>query len=466
MSLWTRLHHLLDPSRAEALERLEADPAPHDDWNRRAFLRALGLGAAGALLTPADLLAGTPAKKKGEAAPEANWIEPDGLTGAAITLPAWRYGTSSTATDTMLMFRGNPTHTFYGTGPIRDNPELKWTQELARFHTKLRGRPKTWTGTGWSGQPVKLGDYVYVGGQGGYAYAFEAATGTIRWRHKGMRMFKGSACAYKNRIYLGNTDDFYRCLNASTGALIWKINTGTDCDSSGVVVDDRLYVAGESGFLRCLNPDTGAHHWKTYLGGTGKGTLGGSNGSETSPAVADGEVYSATYDGFLHCIDARTGARKWKAETGDDTDVSPVIVGDRVYTAAEDRAPRLYCFDRAKKGKVVWSFANTGGWWSTPAVVGDRLYIGGQDGFLYCLNAKSGAEIWKHRVGAPVWSSPAVVEDRVIFGSYDPYLRMLDAKTGKLIWKQSMGGRVLSTPIVVNGAIYVGSSAGKFRCFA
>lgn len=440
----------------------------HERLDRRAFLRAMGLAAGAAAV--GDVAWAQGSEEKDEDAnvhdPAKNFSEPSGLTGAPLDLPAWKYGTSSTSDETMLMFRGNPTHTFYGTGPLSESPELQWSQSLARFHAVLRGRKVTWTGTGWSGQPSKLGDYVFVGGQGGYFYCFEAKTGEIRWRHRANRMFKGSVCVYENRLYMGNTDDFFRCVDAKTGELVWKLDTGTDCDSSGVVVDGRLYVAGESGYLRCLNPATGKHHWKTMLGGVGKGTLPGSNGSETSPAVADGEVYSATFDGFLHCVDAKTGKIKWKAETGDDTDVSPVIVGDRVYVAAEEKAPRLYCFDRSKKGAEVWSFKNSGGWWSTPAVVGERLYIGGNDGRMYCLNAKTGKEIWTYKAPAAIWSSPAVVDGKVVFGCRDPHLYMLDAKTGKFIWKHDMGGRTLSTPIVVDGRIYVGSSAGNFRCFA
>ena len=439
---------------------------------RRSFLRAAALGAAAGAATPSALFAQGKARKEDEVEnpldvwdPENNWSEPNGLTGDPLVLPDWTHGDTSSSTDTMLMFRGNPTHTFYGTGPLSENPTLQWSQELARFHTKLRGRKVTWTGTGWSGQPVKIGGYVFVGGQGGYAYAFDAATGEIKWRYKGKRMFKGSICAFENVLFMGNTDNYYRGVDAATGKELWKFDTGTDIDSSGVVVGGKLYVAGESGYLRCLNPRTGKHFWKTDLGGTGKGTKGGSNGSETSPAIADGEVYAATYDGFLYCVDQKSGEIKWRCETGDDTDASPVIVGDRVYVAAEEKNPKLFCFDRSKEGAEVWSLDNRKGWWSTPAVVDDKLYIGGNDSKVYCLDAKTGKKVWVHDAGSSVWSSPAVVDGKVVVGTRSRYLIMLDAKTGKRIWRGDMGGRTLSTPIVVDGAIYVGSSAGKFQCF-
>jgi len=263
-----------------------------------------------------------------------------------LDLGPWKYGKGSHADDTVLMFRGNPAHTFYGTGPVPDQLRMHWKHRMVDFHTELRGKPITWSGTGWTGTAAKLGDYVFVGSVGRFLYAFEARTGKLMWRVRGGRMFKSSPCIYDNTIYVGNVDDRLRCFDAATGKELWKFHTGRDLDSSPCVVDGRLYIAGESGYARCFDPQTGKELWKSFLGGVGKGSLGGSNGAETSPAIADGELYAATYDGDLFCVDIADGKIKWKARTEDDTDASPVISGEFVYAAAEQAAPRLYCFAR------------------------------------------------------------------------------------------------------------------------
>src|SRR5262245_59290687 len=38
--------------------------------------------------------------------------------------PDWTLGNESSSPNTVLMFRGNPTHTFYGTGPLATQPQL------------------------------------------------------------------------------------------------------------------------------------------------------------------------------------------------------------------------------------------------------------------------------------------------------------------------------------------------------
>lgn len=385
--------------------------------------------------------------------------------GGKAVLGPWKHGASSFAEDTVLMFRGNPAHTFYGTGPVADSLRLMWKFQTPARNNVVHGVPTTWAGTGWTGTAVKLGDYVYVGSVAGNVYCFEAMTGRLVWTHTGGAMFKSSPCVYDNKLYIGNTDNLLRCLDAATGQSVWTFDTGRDLDSSPLVVDGRLYIAGENGFARAIDAATGKELWRTFMGGIGPGSRAGSNGSETSPAVADGDYYAGTYDGDLFCLDIKDGRVKWKASTGDDTDASPVVEGDFVYAAAEEKSSHLFCFERAT-GKEVWRYsANTAGYWSTPAIAGDRLYVGGDDNNLHCVDAKSGQAVWTFKTGGAVWSSPAVVEGKVIFGSYDANLYMVDATSGREIWRTAVDGRIISSPCVVGGHVWIGSAAGFIYCF-
>ena len=420
--------------------------------DRRDILKGLGALAATPLLSPQPLLAAKRAKRSRSG-------------GRVAQLQPWKYGKGSFGDDAMLMFRGNPAHTFYGTGPLPDAPRMKWKFRTATIRNRVRGNPMIWTGTGWTGTAVKFGDYVFVGSAGGYVYAFEAASGKLVWKLKGRGMFKGSLCAYDNKLYIGNTDNLLRCIDAATGKLLWRHDTGRDLDSSPCVVDDRLYIAGENGWARCINPHTGKLIWKTFMGGIERGTRLGSNGSETSPAIAGGDYYAVNYHGIMHCLDIKTGKIKWKTKTGDDTDASPVVAGDFVYAAAEEKASFLYCFAR-EDGREVWRYGgNKRGYWSTPAIVNDRIYAGGDDKRLHCVDASSGKEIWTFKTGGSIWSSPCVVDGKVVFGSRDKHLYIIDAATGAQIWRHKVDGRIISSPCIVDGTIWVGSATGWFYCF-
>src|SRR5690606_34204827 len=57
----------------------------------------------------------------------------------------------------------------------------------------------------------------------------------------------------------------------------------------------------------------------------------------------------------------------------------------------------------AEGPKLVWQANELGEGYSTPAVVGDRIYLLGnrglEDEFVLCLNAADGEKIWETRIG-------------------------------------------------------------------
>jgi eukaryotic-like serine/threonine-protein kinase len=149
---------------------------------------------------------------------------------------------------------------------------------------------------------------------------------------------------------------------------------------------------------------------------------------------------------------------RWKARTYDDTDASPVIAGEFVYAAAEERASYLYCFTR-DTGREVWRYSgNPSGYWSTPAFAGERPYVGRDDTFLHCVDAKTGQGIWTFRTGA-------AVDGKVVFGSRDANLYCVDAASGREIWRVALDGRINSSPCIVRGYIWIGSATGWIYCF-
>ena len=61
------------------------------------------------------------------------------------------------ALEGLLTFRGSPTRSFYGRGPIPEDPDVQWRfpEEggLCRQST-VGAETRTWCGTGWTGQPA------------------------------------------------------------------------------------------------------------------------------------------------------------------------------------------------------------------------------------------------------------------------------------------------------------------------
>jgi outer membrane protein assembly factor BamB len=78
----------------------------------------------------------------------------------------------------------------------------------------------------------------------------------------------------------------------------------------------------------------------------------------------------------------------------------------------------VHCLN-AKTGKLIWKFATRARVDSSPAIAGDRVYIGSNDGRFYVLNLSDGKKIWDFEAGAPLSASPAIAAGRIVIGSQD-----------------------------------------------
>jgi len=168
------------------------------------------------------------------------------------------------------------------------------------------------------------------------------------------------------------------------------------------------------------------------------------------------------HTGYTDDLGPNNNQTRWKYSTRwADVISSPAVVGNRVYVGSWD--DNLYCFD-VFTGRVVWKYA-TGGWIeSSPAVADGRVYVGSWDNRLYCLNASNGDLIWNYTTGDKVVSSPAVSEGRVYVGSKDSFVYCLNASTGKLIWNYTTGLFVKSSPAVAYGSVYISSADDYLYC--
>ncbi len=113
---------------------------------------------------------------------------------------------------------------------------------------------------------------------------------------------------------------------------------------------------------------------------------------------------------------------------------------------------------------------------SSPAVVGNRLYIGASQGSIfsiggatYCIDADTGEVLWRHDSDIPIFSSPAVAGGRVYIGEgYHQdsgcHLSCLDAKNGELIWRFQTQSHVESTPFISQGKLYFTAGADGVYC--
>ncbi|MBM3458298.1 MAG: hypothetical protein FJX77_07175, partial [Armatimonadetes bacterium] len=121
-------------------------------------------------------------------------------------------------------------------------------------------------------------------------------------------------------------------------------------------------------------------------------------GNVGGPVIQEGTVYFPSKN-FIHAVDAASGELKWKAPEGDESDpniprisATPVINGDLLYVPQSDGALRVY---NATNGQTITTFKTGGEIRCSPTLVGNRLYFGSDDDYLYCLDADNLSLVWK-----------------------------------------------------------------------
>ncbi|MFW6162762.1 MAG: PQQ-binding-like beta-propeller repeat protein, partial [Planctomycetota bacterium] len=141
-----------------------------------------------------------------------------------------------------------------------------------------------------------------------------------------------------------------------------------------------------------------------------------------------------------------------------DTAFHPVVAGDTLYFGSSADG-KVYALDMGT-GQVRWSFPTLGPVRLAPTVAGERVYVGSDDGFVYCLRAADGGEVWRFRA-APgdrkvlgsgkmisLWPvrTGVLVDGGVayfgagIFPAEGVYLYAVSAADGKLLWCNDRGG--------------------------
>src|SRR5262245_29163900 len=164
-------------------------------------------------------------------APFQGWSDP-----ANVGKP---YGTTVNG---VITFRGNPTRTFYGTGPaVRANPVQLWAfprdSNMCGPSSTKPGEIKIWCGNGWTGQPGVIErdgrTWIITGGYDHNIHFVDAKTGErILPDFVTGDLVKGSLSLDPDGyplVYSGSRDAYYRILSYDTGKAkeLWKLDGRT-----------------------------------------------------------------------------------------------------------------------------------------------------------------------------------------------------------------------------------------------
>ena len=295
-------------------------------------------------------------------------------------------------------------------------------------------------------------------------YALNASTGSVRWKLKMSDDYpQGDSLSIENGIlYFGTERGAIYALDASTGARRWAY--GPLQSAWWVTVYGKLVFVSQGNTLFALGAMDGHKLW-TYTAPVQKNSSS-DHYFNFLPAAGGGTIYLPNDDGRLYAIDSTKGTCIWKVNFGEGPTSYPsypLVVNDVVFIASyQGSAGRLSAFS-AKSGKKLWdstAIRLVGN--PSPAVAGGMVFIGGNFGTVYKINARTGAKNWSRRVGGQiiglaVAGGRVYVSSRVVDGR-SGIVFALNKATGVVEGNFDTGRPEISRPVVAGGAMYVTSS--------
>lgn len=425
----------------------------------------------------------------------------------------------------LLTFRGSPTRSFYGAGPVPQSPVVRWVYPPTGglCGTSFEGSVgAVWCGTGWTGQPAIWrgqgrwnGRWVTAfGAYDGAVHVLDADTGQpLLPAFQTGDLIKGSVTIDPDGyplLYVGSRDNYLRiiALDRAEPTELWRLSANDvgpvlwndDWDGSPLVLGDLLLEGGENSRFHVIKLNR-------RIGSDGKVSVAprmvfdaagwdeellaevGTNVSiESSVAVSGSVAYFANSGGLVQGWDlAAIGAgvrgapaRTFRFWMGDDTDAT-VVVDDEgyLYVAAEyergtpraEKIGQLAKLDpRRPDQPLVWSVPLRAGGvpagiWATPALHRDLIIVATHAGEIIGVDRSNGSPRWRLQLPGPTWGSPVVVDDVLIQGDCAGVLHGYDVadtlSPPRPLWSVTLGGCIESTPAVFGGHIVVGTRSGQ-----
>lgn len=378
-------------------------------------------------------------------------------------------------------FQGDETNSGLVSGEVPTDPQVLWSLDLHRIDVS----------------PIISSDKVYVLAGNGTLFAIDKTTGDAAWKSQmdGWVFQTSTPALCGDRIFAATDSGYLAAFDAQTGDLIWAHHlTDKRFECPITCFDGKVYLGEGSAYGRgskryfCFDED-GSECWNLTRVARGYMWCGAS--------IAKDYLIFGENDGSILSVDRNTGdlADVLDLSDGSRIDFAKADSGrirtsvsykdGHVYTSSEFSAEKGYAW-KIGFDEINGTFENRG--WSssvgfstsTPAIYGDRVYLGvgehGYPGALACLDDSTGEVIWSYPVDAGVKSSPVIFtageNPRIVFTAAkvngSAYCIEDAGSEPRLVWRFDPpdDGYILAGAAVSEGRVYFGTEKGLLYCLS
>ncbi|OYW88837.1 MAG: pyrrolo-quinoline quinone, partial [Sphingobium sp. 32-64-5] len=351
-------------------------------------------------------------------------------------------------------------------------PRQVWTASISGSTARAR----------LAAPPVIADGKLYVIDADARVIAMDATTGTRLWQTampaegNGRALFGGGVSVQGGRVYVTTGVGDVAALDAASGAIQWKVRPGGPLRGSPTLSNDHVYVMSQDNQIYALTMADGRTEWSEAGTVEATGVFG-----VAAPAAAQGTVIAGFSSGEINAYRYENGRNLWgdalsrtsistSVASLADIDADPVVDRGRVFAIGQGGRMASY---ELVTGQRLWEINIAG--ISTPAVVGEWVFVVTDDAKLLCVARASGKIRWisqlkrwekeKSRKGAVRWTGPIVAGGRLILVSTDKDLLYVDPANGSVRTQIDTGRSMSLNPVVANNMLYILADDGRLTAY-
>ncbi len=296
-----------------------------------------------------------------------------------------------------------------------DSGKILWEHTLDDVPGSPAERPRTSEDTGFAAPTMATdGQRIYVVFATGDIGALDFEGKRIWAKNLGMPEnhygHSSSLITYRNMLlvqYDQNSGGHLLGLNARTGAILYDTPRDTDISwASPIVVNTGTrdeVILNSNPYVISYDPQTGRELWRVRC------MLG-----EIAPSLAytDGWVYAVNEYARLAAIDTNNPTEVAWEYIDDLSEVSSPVAAKGLLFMPSSYGT-ISCFD-AKTGERLWLHEHEEGFYSSPILVGENVYLMDMDGLMLIFSAAREFELLKsNSLGERAMTIPAFKHGRI-----------------------------------------------------
>lgn len=298
----------------------------------------------------------------------------------------------------------------------RNSGKLLWTVQLTNIPGSPPSSPKVTEDTGHAAPTMATdGRRVYAVFSNGDIMAVDMEGNRIWARNLGMPEnhygYSSSLMILRNLLFVQydqRSGGKIMALSVQTGKNMWSTSRSVKISWASPVLaftgkQNELFLIAEP-FVASYNPFTGTENWKIDC-------LYG----EVGPSVAYADSIVFAQNEYAKLVAIKIGEKPeiiWEDDEYMSDVPSPVATKDYLFSATSYGT--VICYE-AKTGKKLWTQEFGNGFYSSPMMVGGRIYLTDKKGVTHIFSASAKySAIASPSLGENVVSTPAFADGQII----------------------------------------------------